>query len=154
MAPFDVDALNRAWPVVSQVGLAWLMKNYESRLGEIAPAMQDMVRNGAALSGTAYYEAINVVIRLRETLHDFFSRFDLILTPSIAALSWPAAEPFPPMIDGKPVGPRGHAVFTAFVNMGGCPAISLPESSTASAPRKRPAQTPIVAPRSRSAPIG
>ena len=51
-APFDVDALNRAWPVVSQVGLAWLMKDYADRLGEISPPMQEMVRNGAALPAT------------------------------------------------------------------------------------------------------
>jgi aspartyl-tRNA(Asn)/glutamyl-tRNA(Gln) amidotransferase subunit A len=125
-APFDVDALNRAWPVVSQVGLAWLLEDRAERLGEISPPMQEMARNGAALSGTAYYTALDIIFRLRETLHDFFNRFDVILTPSIAALSWPAAEPFPPTIDGQQVGPRGHAVFTAFANMGGCPAISIP----------------------------
>ena len=43
-----------------------------------------------------------------------------------AALSWPAAEPFPPTMQGQSVGPRGHAVFTAFANMAGCPAISIP----------------------------
>jgi aspartyl-tRNA(Asn)/glutamyl-tRNA(Gln) amidotransferase subunit A len=125
-APFDVDALNRAWPIVSQVGLAWLLKDYADRLADICPPMQEMARTGATISATTYYGAVNVITQLRQTLHAFFGRFDLILTPSIAALSWPAAEPFPPVIDGKPVGPRGHAVFTAFANMAGCPAISIP----------------------------
>jgi aspartyl-tRNA(Asn)/glutamyl-tRNA(Gln) amidotransferase subunit A len=125
-APFDVDALNRAWPLVSQVGLAWLLKDYEGRLSEISPPMREMARNGAAVLATAYYGAIDMITRLRQTLHAFFTRYDLILTPSIAALSWPAAEPFPPIIDGQAVGPRGHAVFTAFANMAGCPAISVP----------------------------
>jgi aspartyl-tRNA(Asn)/glutamyl-tRNA(Gln) amidotransferase subunit A len=102
------------------------MKDYAGRLNEISPPMQELVRNGMALSGTAYYAALDIIIRLRETLHDLFTRFDLILTPSIAAVSWPAAEPFPPIIDGQSVGPRGHAVFTAFANMGGCSAISVP----------------------------
>jgi aspartyl-tRNA(Asn)/glutamyl-tRNA(Gln) amidotransferase subunit A len=118
--------LSSAWPVISQVGLAWLLRDYADRLDEISPPMQAMARNGAALSATAYYDAIDVVTRLRQTLHAFLTRYDLILTPAVAALSWPAAEPFPPRIDGQPVGPRGHAVFTAFANMAGCPAISIP----------------------------
>jgi len=125
-APFDIDALNRTWPVISQVGLAWLLKDYADRLNEISPPMQDMARAGAALSATAYYAAVDVITQLRQTLHAFFARTDLIMTPSIAALSWPAAEPFPPTIAGQSVGPRGHAVFTAFANMAACPAISLP----------------------------
>jgi aspartyl-tRNA(Asn)/glutamyl-tRNA(Gln) amidotransferase subunit A len=125
-APFDVDALNRAWPLISQVGLAWLLKDYADRPSEISPPMQDLARSGAAVPATTYYGAIDVIMQLRQRLHAFFTHYDLILTPSIAALSWPAAEPFPPVIDGEAVGPRGHAVFTAFANMAGCPAISIP----------------------------
>jgi aspartyl-tRNA(Asn)/glutamyl-tRNA(Gln) amidotransferase subunit A len=50
----------------------------------------------------------------------------VILTPCIAALPWPADATHPESIDGKPVGPRGHAVFTAFANAGGLPGISIP----------------------------
>jgi aspartyl-tRNA(Asn)/glutamyl-tRNA(Gln) amidotransferase subunit A len=125
-APFDIEALNRAWPVISQVGLAWLMKDHAGRLNEISPPMQDMARAGNALSATDYYAAVDIILALRQRLADFFVRTDLILTPAIAALSWPAAEPFPPTIAGQPAGPRGHAVFTAFANMAGCPAISIP----------------------------
>jgi aspartyl-tRNA(Asn)/glutamyl-tRNA(Gln) amidotransferase subunit A len=125
-APFDVDALTLAWPLVSQVGLAWLLRDYAGRLSELSPPMQDMARNGTTVPATAYYGAIDAITRLRQTLHAFFARYDLTLTPSIAALSWPAAEPFPPVIDDQAVGPRGHAVFTAFANMAGCPAISIP----------------------------
>jgi aspartyl-tRNA(Asn)/glutamyl-tRNA(Gln) amidotransferase subunit A len=125
-APFDVEALTLAWPLVSQVGLAWLLKDYESRLSEISPPMQDMVRNGTTVPATKYYGAVDAITQLRQTLHAFFMRYDLIMTPTIAALSWPAAAPFPPTIASQPVGPRGHAVFTAFANMAGCPAISIP----------------------------
>jgi aspartyl-tRNA(Asn)/glutamyl-tRNA(Gln) amidotransferase subunit A len=95
--------------------------------------MQEVARSGAAVSATIYYDAIDAIIRLRRTMAEFFAHYDAILTPSIAALSWPAAEPFPPLIDGQPVGPRGHAVFTAFANMAGCPAISLPCGASQSA---------------------
>jgi aspartyl-tRNA(Asn)/glutamyl-tRNA(Gln) amidotransferase subunit A len=125
-APFDIDELNTAWPIISQVGLAWLLKDYTERLDEISAPMRDMARAGAAVSATAYYGAIDVITRLRQAMRAFFTHYHMILTPAIAALSWPAAEPFPPVIDGQSVGPRGHAVFTAFVNMAGCPAISIP----------------------------
>jgi aspartyl-tRNA(Asn)/glutamyl-tRNA(Gln) amidotransferase subunit A len=125
-APFDIDELNTAWPIISQVGLAWLLKDDADRFDEISAPMRDMARAGAAVSATTYYAAIDVVTRLRQAMRAFFTHHDTILTPAIAALSWPAAEPFPPVIDGQGVGPRGHAVFTAFVNMAGCPAISIP----------------------------
>jgi aspartyl-tRNA(Asn)/glutamyl-tRNA(Gln) amidotransferase subunit A len=125
-APFDIEALNRAWPVISQAGLAWLLKGHSDRLGEISPPMREMAANGAALSATDYYAALEIVMKVRQELGLFFTRYDLILTPSIAALSWPADQPFPPIIAGHAVGPRGHAVFTAFANMAGCPAISIP----------------------------
>jgi len=125
-APFDIEALNRAWPVISQAGLAWLLKQHADRTGGISPPMQEMAANGGALSATDYYTALEIVVNLRQQLSDFFTRYDLILTPSIAALAWPADQPFPPTIAGHAVGPRGHAVFTAFANMAGCPAISIP----------------------------
>jgi aspartyl-tRNA(Asn)/glutamyl-tRNA(Gln) amidotransferase subunit A len=93
---------------------------------EVSQPMQEMARAGRAVAATDYYAAIAIVLALRQQLAAFFSRYDLILTPTIAALSWPAAEPFPPTIAGQAVGPRGHAVFTAFANMAGCPAISIP----------------------------
>ena len=49
-----------------------------------------------------------------------------MLTPTAAALPWPAETPYPDRIDGKPAGPRDHAIFTGWVNIAGVPAISLP----------------------------
>jgi aspartyl-tRNA(Asn)/glutamyl-tRNA(Gln) amidotransferase subunit A len=125
-APFDVDALNRAWPVIGQVGLAWLLSAHADRLDDVSLAMQDLARAGRGLSATAYYEAVDVMTALRQSIDIFFSGYDLLMTPTTAALPWPATEPFPPNIAGQAVGPRGHAVFTAFANMAGCPAISIP----------------------------
>jgi aspartyl-tRNA(Asn)/glutamyl-tRNA(Gln) amidotransferase subunit A len=131
-APFDVEALNRTWPVITQVGLARLLNDHADRLHELSPPLQEMVRNGAAFSAADYDAAVQTMMKLRQRLGRFFARYDLIMTPAIAALAWPAAEPFPATIAGQTVGPRGHAVFTAFVNMAGSPAISVPCTPSAS----------------------
>ncbi len=49
-----------------------------------------------------------------------------MLSPTTACVAWPVGQLGPPMIGGKPVDPRGHAVFTPLWNHGQNPAISIP----------------------------
>ncbi len=88
--------------------------------------LRRIAQQGAALQAADYVEALDKVTRIRAQLAEAFTRYDLILTPCFAALPWTAEATHPETIDGKPVGPRGHAVFTAFANAGGLPGISIP----------------------------
>ena len=51
---------------------------------------------------------------------------DLLLTPTVPCVAWPFTQLGPDMIGGRPASPRGHAVFTPFVNHARLPAISIP----------------------------
>jgi aspartyl-tRNA(Asn)/glutamyl-tRNA(Gln) amidotransferase subunit A len=124
--PFDTDAFGRAWSVVSQAGLAWLMRSHPGWRGRIGKDLGDMARAGESFSAADYVDALDTVRTLRRRLAEAFAETDLLLTPTAAALPWPASDSHPPIIDNHPAGPRGHAVFTAFVNAAGCPAISVP----------------------------
>ena len=65
---------------------------------------------------------------MQNDFEGFFSRYDVLMTPAVAALSWPIGKTHPETIDGQPVGPRGHAIFTGFANALGIPALTVPST--------------------------
>ena len=85
-----------------------------------------MAEEGAALSGADYADALAALAAFRREVARVFERCDAVFLPSAAALPWRAEEAYPPVIDGREVGPRGHAVYTGWVNAAGLPAIALP----------------------------
>jgi aspartyl-tRNA(Asn)/glutamyl-tRNA(Gln) amidotransferase subunit A len=124
---FDLaDEVNEIWPVISQSGLAWLLAQHPGWQGKVGAALAAMGEAGSATLAARLFEAFARVNTLRARLAHLFTEHDLLLTPCAAALPWSATEPQPATIAGRPVGPRGPAVFTGFVNAAGLPAISLP----------------------------
>ncbi|MDP8924692.1 MAG: amidase, partial [Chloroflexota bacterium] len=85
---------------------------------------------GARVTGREVYEARQRQAALYADMVRFFERYDLLLTPTAAALPWTVEAEYPNEIDGKPVGPRGHSAFTPFANHAGLPAISVPAGWT------------------------
>lgn len=124
--PFDIGEVESAWPVVSRVGLAWLLESHAARRRFVGPALQEMALEGAGYSATRYFAACDTINAMRKQISVLFAEYDLILTPTAAAMPWPAEMAFPPTIAGQKAGPRSHAVFTGFVNMDGGCAISIP----------------------------
>lgn len=114
------------WPVISQTGIAWLLSQRPGSEAMIAPALADMALNGRAYTATDYLNALDVIKKVDQEFVRLFEHVDILLTPTTAAMPWPAAQTHPEAIAGEPVGPRGHAVFTPFANALGLPAISLP----------------------------
>ena len=124
---FDLEDVARVWHVVSRAGVAWLAGRDDGRIGkELGASARVMAEEGRALSSTAYVDALDQVATLRRRCAERFSTVDIVLTPTAAALPWPADTSFPDRIAGRSAGPRDHAVFTGWVNLAGLPAISLP----------------------------
>lgn len=123
--PIDIDAATASLAVLMPTGLAMIV----DQLGgpaSISPPLISMYEAGKALSSSAYLAALNHATVVRRGLADFFRGFDAILTPATAAQPWQKDKAYPETIDGQPAGPRGHAIYTGWVNLAGLPGLSLP----------------------------
>lgn len=124
--PFDLELVNRIWGIFGPAGLAWMLCSHLNGLEKISASLQGMAESGAQVSAVEFIEAQDGVQQLRRHFANLFMKYDVIMTPTTAALPWPATESHPEKIDGRDAGPRGHAVFTPFANAGGLPGLSLP----------------------------
>lgn len=124
--PIDLNALNAIWSKIGQQGLAHLAQINPLWISQSSLPYQEMATAGAFLSSTTLWSGINEIAQLRNQVDQLFKRYDAILMPSIAALAWAADERFPERINNEPVDPRGHAIFTGWVNACGCPALNMP----------------------------
>lgn len=129
--PLDLEFMNEAWPLVGQVGLSRLFERYPDWRNGASSKYLDMAEQGARHSAARLWAAQEHMQRLRRDCVGVFGEYDVLITPSAAALPWPIPEAFPPVIAGQPVGPRGHAVFTAWVNAAGLPALAVPAAPSA-----------------------
>jgi aspartyl-tRNA(Asn)/glutamyl-tRNA(Gln) amidotransferase subunit A len=128
--PYDVDSVSAAWSTIAASGLHWHLDSIGRREGLGANALA-LDAQGGARTAADYADAMAVALAARADAGRLLSRYDLLLCPSTAALAWPADTAYPAEIDGKPVGPRGHAVFTGWMNVTGVCAVNIPVAMTA-----------------------
>ncbi len=132
---FDLaEEINALWPRLSSAGLAWMFSHAkdfaefsggvdEARLG---PELQAILHAGRGMPAIGLVELHQAIARAIEATQQLFACVDFVLTPSAAAMPWPAEQTHPTHIDGQSVGTRGHAVFTALANAAHLPALALP----------------------------
>lgn len=133
---WDVVERDPVWPegvreypllALQQAGLHAL---YGHRLADarhlIDPDLVVQIEAGA----TQTPQALAAVLRLRErivaSVARLFEHVDLLLCPTTPVTAWPLGQLGPPVIGGRPAGPRGHAAFTPLFNAAGVPACSVP----------------------------
>lgn len=139
--PLDLGWITSAWPQVAQIGLAALFDRHPQWQQGASAKYLALAEQGAKLPAAALWALLDHVACLRSDCADLFREWDCLALPSAAALPWPAEQVYPPEIAGQPVGPRGHAVFTGWINAAGLPAISVP---TAPAPSGLPIGLQLV----------
>ena len=127
-APYELDLLDRIYAVIIGTSLAHLLAPYSERLDEVGKPVRALAQAG--YSALDYHEVLRAVHKMRAHVGELFENIDLILTPSAAAMPWPAEQVYPPFIADQPVAPRAHAPYTRFVNVVGYPAISLPAGAS------------------------
>lgn len=130
-APFDAERTARAWGTLMQSGVAWYLAHFEGWEERVNPSARAIARDGAAITAGQVLDALAAAADIRRAAGQFLTTYDLLLCPATAALAWPANAVFPPEIAGRPVGPRGHAVFTGWMNVTGLPAVTVPVGMTA-----------------------
>jgi aspartyl-tRNA(Asn)/glutamyl-tRNA(Gln) amidotransferase subunit A len=130
--PFSIEAVTQAWPTIGQVGVARLLKECGADPASVGAVAQTMANAGEQIDAVAFASIVEMIELFRTEAGEAFTHFDVIATPTNAAFPWPAEEPWPTVIDGQQVGPRGHALYSGWVNACGHPAISLPCGPAAS----------------------
>lgn len=129
---FDcLSPMDAIWPVISTSGVAFMFEQNPALAEQAGPALKAMAKTGRGFAATDYARAIVGIEKLKDTYREAMAGFDVLMTPAIAALSWAKETSHPETIDGQPVGPRGHAIFTAFANALGLPGLSVPAGTSA-----------------------
>ena len=94
--PLSLDAIDAFWPLVGQVGLARAFDADPALRAGASPKYVDMAEQGARASAAQFLAGLDAVAAFRREAAALFERVDFVLTPTTAALPWPAEEPFPP----------------------------------------------------------
>ncbi len=124
--PLDLTELNKNWTLIGQAGVGFMATQLGDRFDLASEKFRDMAANIRQIGSDRLFMLFDRIARLREEAADVFRSYDIILTPSSAAMPWPVGTDYPSAIDGEPVGPRGHAIYTGWVNAIGHPAANLP----------------------------
>jgi len=124
--PVDLGPVTANWQILANAGLAKLAADRPEYFDLVSPPFADQARAGARLPASDYVDFIDTISSFRVETARAFEKIDVIITPASAANPWPKSTQFPPLIDGKEAGPRGHAVFTGWVNACGHPGLAVP----------------------------
>jgi len=124
----DMNGADRAFEVGRAVGfLGRFRKWYAERPQDLGPNIRANVEEGMRYSLADWAEAHIEQTRIYRAFQDFFTRFDVLITPAITTSPRSWRELYPAEIDGKPTRTYFHWLALAYgVTLTGHPAIAIP----------------------------
>lgn len=133
---WDIARRDPSWPAgateealmpLQQAGLAALYgAEFRRDRAQFDPDLAAQIESGLSWTGAEVGAALLASTAIATTFAGFFTESDLLLAPTVPCVAWPFTQLGPRVIGGREVLPRGHAVFTPFVNHARLPAISIP----------------------------
>ena len=118
------------WPVLAPMVESGLAERFGAAWradpSRFDPEIGAQIERGLAATGPLVAAASLMSRAITLALAAFFTRFDLLIGPTVPCEPWLLDRTAPDRIGGVPVGPRGHAVFTGLFNHALVPAISIP----------------------------
>ena len=125
------DPFPAFWDVfatASYTSYGHLLQDHREELTDYA---RRALEHGSSVSGADFSRALLRVDQLRRQMEEFFDRYDLLMTPTMAVAAFPIEEK-PSVIGGREVDPFwGYLPFTFPINMTGQTASSVPCGFTA-----------------------
>lgn len=135
-AGWSIEAADITWPsgtgelafaAVNASASALLYgERHAAEPGLFGDNIAGLIERGRTTKGTDVVAALRFADDAARAVAEFFTRYDYLLTPTTACVSWPVEQVYPKVIENKPAGPRGHAVFTPLFNLALVPGISIP----------------------------
>ncbi|PYM92611.1 MAG: amidase [Candidatus Rokuibacteriota bacterium] len=119
-SPYD------CWRTIFLGGIAARLASYLDRRDQIDPGLLPIVEEATKYPPTKYVEAWFERLAWWQHAREFFERYDLLLTPTVACSPLPIGEFYTTEIGGMPVGREAASVFTFIFNMTGQPAATVP----------------------------
>jgi aspartyl-tRNA(Asn)/glutamyl-tRNA(Gln) amidotransferase subunit A len=140
---FDDPVLT--WYTLAATGDAHMLDGMtQAELDVVERGFIEFADRARAITGVQIAAAQQERHTLNRTMTTFFETYDLLLSPTTAALPFAKEGPPPSIIRGRQVGASGFVPFTAPFNTTGHPAASIPAGMSASG---LPVGLQIVAPR-------
>jgi aspartyl-tRNA(Asn)/glutamyl-tRNA(Gln) amidotransferase subunit A len=127
--PWPRGAAEAGLNPLQHAGLASLFaQEWQRDPASIHPDLVPQIEAGLAFTGADVAGALFLSEAIARVAAKFFvnENVDLAIGPTTPCTAWSAELLAPPTINGLPVGPRGHAVFTPMFNHSRQPAISIP----------------------------
>ena len=125
-APYDLDIVRELWGIISSVGAARIVARHNRWHDRVGANILGIAKSGMEKRAVDYVAALDRLTEFRREVVQRWQGFDVLLTPTSAALPWPIGESYPATIDGRPTNPRSASIFSTWVNAAGLPGLNVP----------------------------